>query len=179
MGRPTKLTPELADAFIRALENGNSIRRAAAHVGITRSTAHAWIAQGEEDDAPPEFSDFSDRVTRARTRALGELFNAAFQDAVGGVAVKRMVRPDGSEETQVTPPNGKVALQMMALLDPEEWLPRKAIELSGPGSGPVELTHQEGVVEGILDRIRKSKERRAVEAERAAGAPPTGGDDGE
>ncbi|WP_449066239.1 helix-turn-helix domain-containing protein [Planomonospora algeriensis] len=79
MGRPTKLTPELADRFVTALEEGNSIRRAAALCGITRSTAHLWLARGEEEDAPPEFSDFSDRVTRARTRALGELWNAAFR----------------------------------------------------------------------------------------------------
>ncbi|MBG0818899.1 hypothetical protein [Planomonospora sp. ID82291] len=169
MGRPTKLTPELADHFIEALEKGNSIRRAAALCGITRKTAHAWIAQGEEDDASPELRDFCDRVTRARTKAIGDLFNAAYQDAIGGVEIKRTVRPDGSEEVQVTPPNGKVAMQLMALLDPEEWLPRKALELSGPNSGPVEVSHQAEVVEGILARVRKAKERRAAEAAARAG----------
>ncbi|GAB2468186.1 hypothetical protein GCM10027187_40470 [Streptosporangium sandarakinum] len=173
-GRPTKLTPELADRFVQALEEGNSIRRAAALTGITRSTAHAWIAQGEADDAPPEFSDFSDRVTRARTRVMGDLFNAAMQDAIGGVEIKRTVRPDGSEETQVTPPNGKVALQMMALLDPEEWLPRKAVELSGPGAGPVEVSHQADVVEGILARVRAARERRAARAANDAGGDGVG-----
>ncbi|WP_449066238.1 hypothetical protein [Planomonospora algeriensis] len=85
----------------------------------------------------------------------------------------------------MTPPNGKVALQMMALLDPEEWLPRKAVELSGPGSGPVEVTHQAEVVEGILARVRKAKERRAataggvIEATGATGLAETGEGDGD
>lgn len=175
IGRPTKLTPELADRFVTAMEQGHSITRAAALCGITRGTAHAWLAKGQEDDpsTPPEFSDFSDRVTRARTEVMGKLFNAALEDALGGVEVKRTVRPDGSEETQVTPPNGKIALQMMALLDPEEWTPRKALEVSGPGSGPVEVEIQAATVETLVGRIKKSRERRAAEAGERAGQEET------
>ncbi|GAA2410850.1 MULTISPECIES: hypothetical protein [Nonomuraea] len=176
MGRPTKLTPDLADKIVEAFEAGNSVRRTAALVGVNRATLHDWLAQGEADDAPELFSDFSDRCTRARTKVIGELFNAAYQDAVGGVEIKRAVRPDGTEETQVTPPNGKVALELMSRMDPE-WRPVKAYEISGPEGRPVELSHQDGVVESVLERVRKAKERRAAEAEQAAAA--SAGGDGE
>ncbi|MEV1002635.1 hypothetical protein [Nonomuraea sp. NPDC050202] len=93
---------------------------------------------------------------------LGELFNAAYQDAIGGVEIKRAVRPDGTQEVQTTPPNGKIALELMSRMDPDEWRPVKAVELevSGPDGGPVRVAGQEGVVEGIRERVRKAKERR-------------------
>ncbi|GAA2691715.1 hypothetical protein [Nonomuraea recticatena] len=177
MGRRTKLTPELADKIVQAFEAGNSVRRTAALCGVSRTALHDWIAQGEADDAPDLFADFSDRCTRARTKVIGDLFNAAFQDAVGGVEVKRTVRPDGSEETQVTPPNGKVALELMARMEPEEWRPVKAIELSGPEGRPVELSHQNDVVESVMERVRKARERRAAEAAAHAGAQPDSGEE--
>jgi hypothetical protein len=166
MVRRNTLTPELADQIVAAFEAGNSVRRTAALVGVSRSALYDWLAQGEQDNAPELFADFADRCTRARTKVLGELFNAAYQDAIGGVEIKRAVRPDGTEEVQTTPPNGKIALELMSRMDPDEWRPVKAVELevSGPDGGPVRVAGQEGVVEGIRERVRKAKERRAAEA---------------
>jgi hypothetical protein len=161
MGRPTKLTPELADALCEARANGHGTRGAAAACGIARSTLQAWLAKGEEEDPDPLYSDFAARFTRAGAKAIGRLVSAVFEDAVGGVEIKRVVRPDGSEETQVTPPNGMVALKALAQLAPEDWQPRKALEVSGPNAGPVEVAQTE-VIENVLSRVRAAKERRAA-----------------
>ncbi|MGW2220112.1 hypothetical protein ACWCSD_34430 [Nonomuraea sp. NPDC001684] len=174
MGRPTKLTPELADLLCEARANGHGTRGAAAACGISRSTLQLWLSKGEEGEDPdPIYSDFSARFTRAGARAIGRLVNAVFEDAVGGVEIKRTVRPDGSEEVQVTPPNGAVALKALAQLDPEDWQPRKALEVSGPNAGPVEVA-QADVVENVLARVRAAKERRAAEAARAEQAGQAG-----
>lgn len=165
-GRPTLLTPELDKLLCDAREKGNSITDCAAHAGIGRSTLHRWLQEGEADDSPPEYRDFRDRFTRARAMAIGPLLNAAYEDAIGGKEIKRGVRPDGTEEVQTTPPNGKTALALMALLDPENWLPRKAVELSGPEGAAIPLTVQQQteIETGLAKRIADVKARRAERA---------------
>lgn len=45
-GRPTKLTPELADAIVALLINGNYRIHAAKALGVIKSTWDNWITQG-------------------------------------------------------------------------------------------------------------------------------------
>ncbi|MER5322301.1 hypothetical protein [Streptosporangium roseum] len=165
-GRPTLLTPELAKILCDAREKGNSITDCAAHAGIARGTLHRWLQEGEADDSPPEFRDFRDRFTRARAMAIGPLLNAAYEDAIGGKEIKRATRPDGTEEVQFTPPNGKIALELMARMDPENWLPRKAVELSGPEGAaiPLSMQHQQAIETGLAKRIAEVKAKRAERA---------------
>ncbi|TMR10092.1 hypothetical protein ETD86_40930 [Nonomuraea turkmeniaca] len=179
VGRPTKLTPEIADALCEARQKGHSIAGAAALCGVGKSTLKRWLAEGEPDDAPEGLRDFRDRFTRAGAHAIGSLINAAFEDALGGVVIKTVERtlPDGSSvrEEQVTPPNGRTALEIAARLAPDDWRPVKAVELTGADGGPVEIAHQAGIVEGVVARVAAVKARKAAEAAEAA----VSGDDGE
>jgi transposase-like protein len=46
-GRPSKLTPEVVDRVVQAVEAGASVGLAAAHAGIAQSTLFKWLADGE------------------------------------------------------------------------------------------------------------------------------------
>lgn len=160
MGRPTKLTPELQNQLCRHLEAGHFLGAAAALCGVGDSTVRRWMAQGEEDDAPAEFRAFREAVTRARARAADVLVAAAFADAVGGVLVREAERPDGTRERAWSQPNGRIALDLLARMFPDEWRPVKAVEVSGPQGGSVSLSPNQGVIENIISRIAAAKARR-------------------
>ncbi|WP_433542006.1 helix-turn-helix domain-containing protein (plasmid) [Streptosporangium sandarakinum] len=170
-GRPTKLTPDLQRDLVKALENGHSIASAAALVGVSDRTVHRWMEQGEADDATDEIRQFRQALTQARATARDILINAAFQDAIGGVEIKRETRPDGTEGVQTTPPNGRIALELLARMFPEEWRPVKAVEVSGPNGGPVTLNHQTEIESSLARRIAEVKARRAARAEQAGQEP--------
>ena len=68
-GRPSKLTPEVRDNFIKALESGCYVHDAAEFAGVGASTALAWAAKGQADDATKEFREFSEAVKKARSVA--------------------------------------------------------------------------------------------------------------
>lgn len=166
-GRPTKLTAELQEDLFKALRGGHSIASAAELAGVAESTVHHWRSLGEADDAPPEFSEFSEGLTRARARARDILVAAAFADAVGGVEIKRAIRPDGTEEVQTTPPNGRVALDLLSRMHPE-WVPRKAIEVANPEGESFRVTH--GVdLDGLAGRVIEAARLAEAEAADAEG----------
>ena len=75
-GRPTKLTPELADRFVAMLKAGNYVTVAAHAAGLHRSTITVWLRRGQSQrvvDAP--YREFRERVEQAR--AEGEVRNVA------------------------------------------------------------------------------------------------------
>ena len=45
-GRPSKLTPERAQAIALAVSEGHYLQHAAAAAGVARSTVHNWLARG-------------------------------------------------------------------------------------------------------------------------------------
>ena len=86
-GRPTKLNPLLVERLCLALEEPLPIGMACDLVGLHRSTFHRWMRRGEGEDAyktHPAFSDFCDRVTRARARGQVKLFRTIRDDPKGG-----------------------------------------------------------------------------------------------
>ncbi|MBT2225011.1 hypothetical protein [Nonomuraea sp. NEAU-A123] len=92
-----------------------------------------------------------------------DLVSAAFADARGGTLVREVIRPDGTREHAWTPPNGRVALELLARMYPEEWRPVKAVEVSGHQGGAIEIGHNAAVVEGIVKRIAEVKQRRQAQ----------------
>lgn len=161
MGRPTKLTPELQAALVKAIRSGHSIASAAELVGIGERTIYDWRKAGEAGDATPELAEFAQALTQARAKSRDILISAAFSAAVGGVEVKRSSQK-GMEEVQTTPPDGRIALELLARMFRDEWAPVKAVEITGRAGGPVEFSH--GVdLEGLAGRVAA-----AAEAARAA-----------
>ena len=48
VGRPSKLTPERAQAIALAVSEGHYLQHAAAAAGVARSTVHSWLARGQK-----------------------------------------------------------------------------------------------------------------------------------
>lgn len=158
IGRPTKLTPELQEQLVAAIKAGNSIAEAAQLVGVHEATIHRWRQQGEADDAEPPFREFREALTRARAHARDLLINAAFKDAIGGVEIESGTRGDGGEYTKVTPPNGRIALELLARMFPRDWRPVKAVEVSGPEGGPVQMSHDLEALAARISKVRADHE---------------------
>ena len=91
-GRPSKLTPERAQAIALAVSEGHYLQHAAAAAGVARSTVHNWLARGrlarerldgggepEPDEEP--YLDFLDTVEGAE-RCAAELGIAPIRDAM-------------------------------------------------------------------------------------------------
>lgn len=159
IGRPTKLTPELQEQIVNAIKAGNSIVEAAQLCGVGERTIHEWRARGEADDAPELFAQFAQALTQARATSRDLLINAAFKDAIGGVEIEQGTRGDGTEYTKVTPPNGRIALELLARMFPREWRPVKAVEVSGPEGGPVALSHDLEALAARISKVRQDHEQ--------------------
>jgi hypothetical protein len=84
-GRPTLLTPALADRIVEVVSAGNYLKTAAQFAGVGQSTLMSWLARGRAAAADVEahaaepgwqlpaaelpFLEFLERVTQAETRA--------------------------------------------------------------------------------------------------------------
>ncbi|WP_147425399.1 hypothetical protein [Bailinhaonella thermotolerans] len=88
-------------------------------------------------------------------------------DARGGAVVKEAIREraDGTveREQQLTPPNGKLALEYLARTRPRDWRPVKAVEVSGPEGRPVAVLNDN--LAALAARVSK------VRAQYEAGEP--------
>ncbi|MEV4183789.1 hypothetical protein AB0J28_20410 [Streptosporangium canum] len=109
-----------------------------------------------------------------RAKARDILVAAAFADAVGGIAIQRTIRPDGTEDVRTTPPNGRLPLELLARMHPD-WRPVKAVETSGPQRGAMAVDHNTEVIERLAARIKETKARHerweAQQSQAAAEAP--------
>lgn len=76
MGRPSKLTPEIAERIAASVAEGNYGETAAQCEGIERTTFYRWMEQGARDDAADAntpYRDFRNRIVRARAKAESEM----------------------------------------------------------------------------------------------------------
>jgi transposase len=62
--RPTKLTPEISGAIVRAIANGTTAKAAAESAGIDEATFYRWLKR-----PGPRYRAFSRRIDRARAKA--------------------------------------------------------------------------------------------------------------
>jgi transposase len=70
MGRPTKLTPEIAVIILDAIESGNFLATASRLAGVSYKTFKEWMSRGRsEDHANAEYRAFRAAVRRARAKA--------------------------------------------------------------------------------------------------------------
>ena len=83
-GRPTKLTPEVADKICQAIAGGNYREVAAAWAGIGERTLREWMQRGESPRS--RYHDFRRRVLEAEQaaeiRAVGLIMAKAATDPV-------------------------------------------------------------------------------------------------
>lgn len=69
MGRHTKLTPEMQDRIVQAIQAGNYIEVAAQYAGISKGTLYRWLQNAEDPSADDIYRDFRDAVESARSAA--------------------------------------------------------------------------------------------------------------
>lgn len=67
MARPTKLSDKTQSQLVKLIQTGVPITDACSFVGIANSTYYDWIRRGADGD--PQFSEFSEAVSRAREAA--------------------------------------------------------------------------------------------------------------
>ena len=82
-GRPSKLTPELAERLCGYLGSGALLKDPAAACGVGEATVHEWIARGEGRDPQrpptPELERFARQVRRAMAGPMVVASNWLFQ----------------------------------------------------------------------------------------------------
>ena len=122
IGRPSKLTPELRDDIVKAIQAGNYAQVAARHAGIGESTFYRWLQQGEADagaDRETPFRDFWEAVKKAETTA-----------EIRAVVILQRAMPN----------NWQAAMTYLERRYPARWGRRERYEHSGPGGAPVKFT---------------------------------------
>lgn len=149
MPRPTKLTPDLTDKLVRAIKAGNRLDVAARYAGISETTYHRWMQEGEtaKSGAKREFWE-----TVMEARAIAE---------VSAVSVILSAARSGS---------WRAAAWWLERRYPQEYgrVYRGTIEHTGAAGGPIEhVTRSEdpGVADAARDFLAKlEEERRRKEA---------------
>jgi Helix-turn-helix domain of resolvase len=80
MGRPSKLTDELAREMLEMLEEGAFVSSACAAVGISRSTWASWRERGRLGEEP--FAAFVEAVAAAEARAESTISQRIWDQAI-------------------------------------------------------------------------------------------------
>lgn len=81
-GRPSKLSYDRQEKIATAVEAGKSITSAARMAGVDRTTVYGWVDKGEADKKAGkdnEFTEFYDRLTRAKGHGEDFYFNLALE----------------------------------------------------------------------------------------------------
>jgi hypothetical protein len=84
VGRPTKLTPKVAETIVQALRAGNFIDTACRLGGISPSTYYAWRQESTLSRCDSRVSNFIERVEMARAEAESANVEAIQQAAQRG-----------------------------------------------------------------------------------------------
>lgn len=146
-GQPTKLTPEVRDALVRAVVSGMSFTTAAALVGIDNVTETRWRQRGEnalaraaENDEPvtPEDEPFCEYV-RAIQRARSDAIQARLANINEAAA-------DG---------HWQAAAWWLERMVPKDYGRKATVAVTGDDGGPVkvEIDHRRAMLErlGLAD----------------------------
>jgi AcrR family transcriptional regulator len=132
-GRPSKLTPQVANRIVAAIRAGNYMQAAAEHAGVNPATVYRWLADADRPRARRELREFREAVMRARADCEVGMVATVVKAARGGALIRRTTRRyrDGSEdvEEQYAPPDGRVALEFLARAYPARWARRTSIEV--------------------------------------------------
>jgi hypothetical protein len=122
MARPTKLTEETVDKITRAIRAGNHASVSARLAGIGETTYYRWMADGEKDDAEPEYREFWESIKRAEAEA-----------EIRSVALIRQAAEQGTWQASAW---------YLERKHPERWGKNDKLrqEISGPNGEPLQIT---------------------------------------
>ena len=157
-GRPSKLTPERAQAIALAVSEGHYLQHAAAAAGVARSSVHSWLARGQkarkrldgggepEPDEEP-YLDFLEALEGAE-RCAAEL----------GIAPIRAAMADG---------DWRAAAWYLERRLPSHWRPGADRDVSDEEDAAAAFAAEKAASEELLEKIEgiaEVNEARAAEA---------------
>lgn len=160
-GRPTALTPEVAEAICHGLSRGYPVRVAASLAGVSSPTFFRWLQRADALDYAiatgrpynrddEKYREFRDRAQRARGVAARTMVDVVFAAAEGGQLIEEEPALDGNGNAILdnegnpvmkrkwSQHDGRLALQYLAKAQPEDWAntPQR-LELTGPNGTPL------------------------------------------
>lgn len=181
-GRPTALTPRVAETILGNLMDGIAIDASCALAGIHVATFHRWMQRGEQarimldehgaiPDEEERFRDFREAVMDARAQAERKATRIVMTAMDGGfvlseepiVDIEGQVQYDANTgqvlyKRSYKPPDGRLALAYLQRARAKDWSIAAAnlnakVEVSGPGGGPINVTHEHKQIESLAERL--------------------------
>lgn len=137
MGRKSKLTSEVQEKVVQALQGGNYFNTACRYAGISPGTGWSWIERGEAENPKRPRKD------------IFVLFANAIREAEAEVEIRMVAQ----WRTQM--PEDWRAIQMfMERRYPERWGRKERQEHVGAGGGPLEVSFMQLAKEAAEEEIR-------------------------
>lgn len=145
-GRGTKLNTEVIQTIARAMLAGSFFRDACRHAGIHEATAYRWLARADEPEPEPlpdeRPVDYQERHHRWR---LACEFRDATEKAEADAKIGALARIQkaGREGTW------QADAWYLERRYPHEY-GRRAVEVSGPAGGPVQIDDGRDTIEALI-----------------------------
>lgn len=178
-GRPTRYTPDLAQAILTAVERGNHISTACALHHLPPSTLYRWLEYADAKDHAdltgqpyphPQhhvYQDFRDRLAAARAKAEARAVEVVDRAMQGGYVISeepavdgngQVIRDDNGEilfKRTWAEPDGRLALSYLAKSRPDVWgqSPTQRLEVSSTVAAAVEQETQVEQVQSLAQRL--------------------------
>lgn len=142
MGRPTRLTPEIAEAIEKQVRLGAPVSVAAEALGLDGAMACEWVARGEGRDKRPKrkvYVQFAQRIKKAASEDVLRRIRRIDQAGEGGQVVARETITKPTGETIIrekwSEPQWTADMTHLERRYPQEW--GRRMEHSSPGGGPL------------------------------------------
>jgi len=145
MSRPTKLTPEVQDRIMQAVQAGNYLETAANFAGIDGSTLRRWVQKGSAPSAPEPYRTFCTALKSARASAEVRSVALIQQAATGGT--------------------WQAAAWYLERSYPERW-GRTRVEITGDSSGENAPVRVEVSAEALEAKLRNLVAKEAKQKRR-------------
>lgn len=142
MGRRSKLTPEIQEKIVIAIEAGNYADAACRYAGIDYSTFFRWMQKGEESD--DQYGEFRKAVEKARAHA-----------EVKYVAVIDRAAREGTWQA---------AAWWLERTQPQKYGRKERYEVSGPDGGNIVVDVSMEELESKVNQILQARQPRAITA---------------
>jgi hypothetical protein len=134
-GRPSKLTEDVQNKIVQAIQSGNWLETASAYAGVDASTVRRWMAKGEGEDAEEPYRAFCAAIKQARAQA-----------EIRAVALIQKAAQDGTWQASAW---------YLERSHPDRW-GRKRLEITGADSQPVrvevDVDSLESKLKALLDK---------------------------
>lgn len=168
-GQPAglKFDEKRAERILGFVRGGSTHEAAARAAGIHPATMYRWLERGQRAGAPhnDRYKVFADAFEQADAEFEVVHVGLMSRAARGGDVIEErtVTRKDGSTVRIVrrAAPDWRAGQALLRARRPQDWGDRQAIEISGPGGGPIEMDVDASRqrVGTMLDRLRQVRDQ--------------------